>query len=263
MKGIDVSVFQGHIDFAKVKASGIEIVIIKATQGTGYTNKLLAEHYKGARENGLKIGFYHYLTKDNPIVQARQFLEVTSGLISDCKYVVDVENECDSKGVVINPWTIKQASEATRSFADYLIHQKKEAAIYTGDYFYRDNLDTTVKDLPVWIANYGTNILAKKYIGLQYTEKGCINGIIGNVDLATFNDGILLTPNLAPKVATSLTMGTVIADILNIRESAVVGSKVLGQLKKGDKVKIAKEVGTWYSIYFGDHGGYVSAEFIK
>lgn len=183
MKGIDVSIFQGHIDFKKVKASGIEVVIIKATQGTGYTNAMLAEHYKGARESGLKIGFYHYLTKDNPTIQAKQFLSVIDGLVADCKYVIDVEGK----------WTIDQASKATREFANYLISKGKEPCIYTGDYFYRDNLNSTVKDLPVWIANYGGSVLAKKYVGLQYSEKGSVNGVIGNVDLDTFNDGILLT----------------------------------------------------------------------
>jgi len=252
MKGIDISIFQGHIDFKKVKATGVEVVIIKATQGTGYTNAMLAEHYKGAKANGLKIGFYHYLTKDNPIVQARQFLEVTNGLIADCKYIMDVEGE----------WTIRQASEATRSFADYLIHQKKEVAIYTGDYFYRDNLNSTVKDLPVWIANYSSNIMAKNNIGVQYSETGTVNGIIGHVDLDTFNAGILLTPKVAAKP--TLKIGTVTATTLNVREDAGTGFKVIGQLHKGDKVTIAKAIGpNWYSIYFGNHGGYVSSEFIK
>lgn len=253
MKGIDVSIFQGHIDFKKVKASGIEVVIIKATQGTGYTNAMLKEHYKGARENGLKIGFYHYLTKDNPTTQAKQFLNVIGGLIADCKYVIDVEGE----------WTIDKASKATREFSNYLISKGKEVAIYTGDYFYRDNLNNTVKDLPLWVANYGGSVMAKKYAGHQYSEKGYVNGIIGNGDLDTFNDGILLTPKVIAKVVATPKTGTVIASTLNIREGAGTGSKIIGQLKKGDKVKIAKKVGSWYSIYHGDHGGYVSAEFIK
>jgi len=252
MKGIDVSIFQGHIDFKKVKATGVEVVIIKATQGTGYTNAMLAEHYKGAKANGLKIGFYHYLTKDNPTTQAKQFLNIINGLIADCKYIIDVEGD----------WTIAAASKATREFANYLISKGKEPCIYTGDYFYRDNLNSTVKDLPVWVANYGGNIMAKKYIGLQYSEKGVVNGIIGHVDLDTFNDGILLTPKVVPK--STLKIGTVTATTLNVRADAGTGFKVIGQLKKGDKVTIAKAIGpNWYSIYFGDHGGYVSSEYIK
>ncbi|MCB2300413.1 SH3 domain-containing protein [Clostridium tagluense] len=64
-------------------------------------------------------------------------------------------------------------------------------------------------------------------------------------------------------VANNATTGIVTASVLNVRESANTSSRVLGQLKKGDKVKIDKKVGSWYSIYFGNHGGYVSADFIK
>lgn len=58
-------------------------------------------------------------------------------------------------------------------------------------------------------------------------------------------------------------MGICIADILNVRNGAGTGYAVIGQLKYGEKIKIGKEVGTWYSIYYGSNGGFVSKEFIK
>jgi len=258
MKGIDISIFQGHIDFAKVKASGIEVVIIKATQGTGYTNAMLKEHYNGAKSNGLKIGFYHYLTKDNPTTQAKQFLSVIDGLIANCKYIIDVEDGDPLKGGHV--WTITEASKATREFADYLISKGKEVAIYTGDYFYRDSLNNTVKDLSLWVASYGGSLMAKNYVGQQTTNEGIVNGIIGHVDLDTFNNGILLTSKVTAK---SISTGVVTADMLFVRDSPSPTATKLGRLAKGTVVKIDKKVGNWYSIYYGTSGGYVSADYIK
>lgn len=259
-KGIDVSNYQGVIDFFKVKDNGITIVYIKATQGTAYINPRLKEYYQGAKSNGLKIGFYHFLTNKSPNLQAQHFLTSINGLVSDCKYIIDVEGT----------WTIAEASKATREFANYLIYKNKEVGIYTGDYFYRDNLNSTVKNLSVWIANYGGVVMAPKYAGHQYTDKGVVRGITGNVDMNEFNDDIFLAPKVVPiagkivkPVATPKTTGIVTASVLNVRSGAGTGYKVIGQLKKGDKVKIAKKVGNFYSIYFGSNGGYVSADYIK
>lgn len=255
--GIDVSSYQGAIDFAKVKSNGITIVYIKATQGTAYINPLLKEYYQGAKLNSLKIGFYHFLTNESPSLQARHFLNSINGLVPDCKYIIDVEGT----------WTIADASKVTREFADYLISKNKDVGIYTGDYFYRDNLNSTVKNLSVWIANYGGVIMAPKYSGHQYTDKGNVRGITGNVDMNEFNDAILLTPKIVPTivkpVTTPKTTGIVTANVLNVRSGAGAEYKVIGQLKKGDKVKIDKKVDNFYSIYFGMHGGYVSVIYIK
>jgi GH25 family lysozyme M1 (1,4-beta-N-acetylmuramidase) len=188
--GIDVSSYQGTIDFAKVKDNGISIVYIKATQGTEYINPWLKAQYQGAKLNGLKIGFYHFLTNKSPTLQAQHFLNTINGLVSDCKYIIDVEGR----------WTIEEASKVTRGFADYLISKNKEVGIYTGDYFYRDNLNSTVKNLSVWVAHYGGVVMAPKYAGHQYTDKGLVRGITGNVDMNRFNDDIFLASKTASKV---------------------------------------------------------------
>jgi len=59
------------------------------------------------------------------------------------------------------------------------------------------------------------------------------------------------------------TVGTVTASVLNVRNGASTSYKVIGQLRKGDKVNIANRVGEWYSIYYGDHGGFVHSDYIK
>lgn len=59
------------------------------------------------------------------------------------------------------------------------------------------------------------------------------------------------------------TSGVVIVNSLNVRVSANATSTILGTLPKGATVKIAKRVGNFYSIYFGEHGGYVVSQYIK
>ena len=61
-EGIDVSEWQGTIDFEEVADSGIDIVYIRVSEGTEYINPCFRENYEKAKANGLRTGFYHYLT---------------------------------------------------------------------------------------------------------------------------------------------------------------------------------------------------------
>ena len=58
-QGIDVSSWQGNIDFSAVKNSGIEFVYIKSSEGTRYIDPYFEQNYQNAKANGLKVGFYH------------------------------------------------------------------------------------------------------------------------------------------------------------------------------------------------------------
>ncbi|MCD3217847.1 amidase [Clostridium botulinum C] len=57
--------------------------------------------------------------------------------------------------------------------------------------------------------------------------------------------------------------GTVTATVLNVRSQPSTNSNIIGQLKKGEQVHIFKDCGDWLSIYYGDHGGYVSKQYIR
>ncbi|WP_298843695.1 GH25 family lysozyme [uncultured Clostridium sp.] len=186
MKGIDISNYQQGVDFKKVKNSGIEIVYIKATEGISYQNPLLQSQYSGAKAVGLKVGFYHFLRANDPILEAKHFLNVINGLSSDCKYAIDVE--------VALGQTVTKISSNVRLFVNYLISNNKEVCIYTGDYFYANNLNNSVKNIPLWVAHYGVaKPDAVNYIGFQYSSTGIVNGINGPVDLNEFSSGVFLS----------------------------------------------------------------------
>ncbi|MBU3182189.1 GH25 family lysozyme [Clostridium psychrophilum] len=163
MKGIDISSYQQNVDFVKVKKSGVEIVYIKATEGITYTNPLLESQYSGAMAAGLKIGLYHYLRENDPILEADHFIDAINELSANCKYVIDVE--------VALGQAVSKISSNVRLFADRLLANNYEPCIYTGDNFYANNLNDTVKDIPLWVAHYGvTKPDAVSYIGFQYSS---------------------------------------------------------------------------------------------
>ena len=187
MKGIDIASYQTSVDFKKVKNSGIEIVYIKATEGLTYENPLLKSQYNGAKSAGLKIGFYHFLRNNDPVLEAKHFLSAIVGFKADCRDAIDIES--GSGG------TITHTSSNVRLFADYLILKGRQVCLYTNDYFYANNLNNSVKNIPLWVAHYGAaKPNAVNYIGFQYTDTGSVNGISGPIDLSEFKTAIFVGP---------------------------------------------------------------------
>ena len=93
-EGIDVSNWQGVINYSEVKEAGIEIVYIKSSQGGNIKDAYFDLNYENAKANGLNVGFYHFLTATNTIEaeqEARFFASVISGKTPDCKLVMDYE----------------------------------------------------------------------------------------------------------------------------------------------------------------------------
>ncbi|MBZ9633207.1 N-acetylmuramoyl-L-alanine amidase [Clostridium sp. FP1] len=89
-------------------------------------------------------------------------------------------------------------------------------------------------------------------VGYKVIAKAIVSGLLGQV-----------APIIKPVVINNAKNGIVTATVLNVRELPNTSSKIIGQLSKGTMVKIDKKTGNWYSIFYGNHGGYVSADFIK
>lgn len=70
-RGIDVSEWQRAIDFSRVRQSGIQVVYIRSSLGSDYTDPYFRRNYEGAKAQGLKVGFYHYVTA-RTVAQAKQ-----------------------------------------------------------------------------------------------------------------------------------------------------------------------------------------------
>ncbi|NFO88540.1 glycoside hydrolase [Clostridium botulinum] len=187
MKGIDVSNHNGNIDFNRVKGDNIEVVYIKATEGTTYQDQYLNQHYKGAKEAGLKTGFYHFLVgSSSPETQAENFYNNIKDKENDLKPCLDIE--------VSNFNVMDYSLRFIKKFESLC---ELELCIYTSPYFANENLDSRIGKYQCWIAHYGvekpmqTNVWGS-YAGHQFTESGKIKGIDTDVDINNFTEAILL-----------------------------------------------------------------------
>lgn len=151
-EGIDVSNWQGHIDYARVKASGIQVVYIKSSQGTNITDAFFRTNYNNAKANGLNIGFYHFVTArstEEAIREAEYFATVISGTSPDCKLAMDFENFGNLNKEEINSISrvfLQKTQELTG----------KEMVIYSDAYNARATFDKELaNEYPLWIAEYG------------------------------------------------------------------------------------------------------------
>ena len=93
--GIDVSEWQGDIDFEAVKESGVEVVYIRSSEGFDYVDQQFEANAKKANEAGLKVGFYHYVTAmsvEEAKNQASFFVSLVEDYSYDCRLAMDFES---------------------------------------------------------------------------------------------------------------------------------------------------------------------------
>ncbi|MFF5812908.1 GH25 family lysozyme [Peribacillus butanolivorans] len=191
--GIDISEWQGEINFEKVKASGIEVVYIRSSEGNNYVDPYFHKNYEKAKKAGLRIGFYHYVTArsvSQAEYQAHFFVSLISNKEFNGKIAMDFEDLAgltNSEINMISKAFIKRVEELSG----------KEAVIYSDASNATYVLDKSLTKYPLWIADYGVGhpsnqVKWSKWSGWQYSDNGRIPGISGTVDLDYFNKEMLL-----------------------------------------------------------------------
>ena len=193
-KGIDVSVWQGDIDFSKVKEHGIESVYIRAGEGDNITDKYFESNYQKARSAGLKYGFYHYVTARST-VQAKEQANFFANLIhtkpQDMRAAMDFEN--------LSGLSADEAVSIAKAYLETL--QKRighTPVVYSNAYDASSVWKGHLTAYPLWVAEYGRSEPYstggwKSWAGFQYSDKGTVSGISGHVDLDDYKDEIFLT----------------------------------------------------------------------
>lgn len=193
-RGIDISEFQGEIDFEEVRRSGIEAVYIRVGAGE-YTDEYFAENYERARAAGLKIGFYHYVTArsvDEGRRQARFFASLAAGREPDMRLAMDFE--------YFGSLSVSQINAISEAYLNELTAlTRREAVIYSDLSNARNIFSRALAEkYPLWAAQYGAdepsaNGKWREWVGFQYTDEGRVGGIYGNVDRNIFTEGIFLS----------------------------------------------------------------------
>lgn len=184
-KGIDVSKWNGNINWQKVKNSGISFAIIREGYGKkspSQVDKKFKENIEGAKSAGINTGVYHYSYADSiedAINEARFCLENISGYQLEYPIVFDFEDK------EILKLTNRQRTDICKTFCEEIERNGYYAMIYTSknwidNYLYSDEL---LKRFDLWLAQWGVNKTAYSCGIWQYSETGKIGGINGNVDL--------------------------------------------------------------------------------
>ena len=213
-EGIDVSNWQGNINFAEVKSDGIQVVYIKASEGANYIDPFFEQNYQGAKENGLLIGVYHYLTAtsvEEARVQANFFGSVISGKNLDCKLAMDFES--------FGNLNIDEINQISLVFLEQIqAITGKEPVVYSDTFNATNTFGSQVANYPLWVAQYGVSEPTENgkwdtWVGFQFTDEGVVAGIDGFVDRDKFTDGIFLSdnsqlPNIERPQVDNLELGT-------------------------------------------------------
>ena len=185
--GIDVSVYQGSVDFSRVAQSGVRMVYIRSTLGFSYVDPTHERNADGARAAGLEFGFYHFCTAsttDEAVRQARFFAQTIARYDYGLKPVLE-----------LSPARALSRTETTDVALAFLQEVERltgrEPAIYCSASTPREDYDSRLAPYSLWVAQYGarepeSNDIWPTWAGWQYSERGRVDGIEGNVDLDLF-----------------------------------------------------------------------------
>ena len=187
--GIDVSSWQGEIDWDKVRGSGIEFVIVRAGYRGSVTGAIVRDKYfeanvSGAQRAGLKVGVYFVtqaITEAEAVEEASAVMEMCEGFDLELPIYLDVEGSNGGRGDLIDAETRTMVCEA---FCRTLENAGQTGGVYACRYWLANNIDASRLDrYNVWLAEYRSTPLYNGYYSMwQYTSKGHIDGINGNVD---------------------------------------------------------------------------------
>lgn len=202
MKGIDVSDNQGYIDWAKVKACGVQFAILRSTRGSGNLDKQLASNIKGCIEAGIPFDFYKYmyaLSEGAAEEEAKRVVEVllSLGVVPDKNTYIwaDVEDR------TLKALSTEKLTRIVKVFKDVVLMAGFGFGLYMGKYDYESGeVDEAQFEDDLWLARYYNGYKTmdfsvnpdEKYIpvakagslwGWQYTSSGRVEGINGDVDL--------------------------------------------------------------------------------
>lgn len=187
MQGIDVSVHNGNIDFNKVKRAGYDFVIIRIGYGGSapVKDKNFEENYKNAKKAGLKVGVYLYSYMDSEsdvIAEYKKVIEWLNGRELDLPVYLDLEDEKTSK----------LSNDSLNKFAKLFCEEIEKAGYWCGIYANKYWLDTKISSdnkqrFTIWVAQWSDTCTYKETYGIwQYSDKGRVAGINGNVDLNVY-----------------------------------------------------------------------------
>ena len=187
--GIDVSSYQGRIDWQRVKSMHedsvhIGFAFIKATEGILLVDPYFQRNWRECRKAGIICGAYHFFRpKYSGKWQAKLFLQTVKLQKGNLPMVVDVE-QLDGKSPIIMRQELDDFLKAV------ILKTKTIPLIYSGLTFYNNNLAGYYNELPLWLSSYNHAELSisatTNWQFWQHSEKARVNGVFNFVDFDLF-----------------------------------------------------------------------------
>ncbi|HEY7935973.1 MAG TPA: GH25 family lysozyme, partial [Candidatus Limnocylindrales bacterium] len=203
LEGIDVSRWQGTINWAQVKAAGKTFVVMKATEGTGYVDPMYATNRAGAMGVGMPMAAYHFASPDpsanEAVLEADHYVAVAGNSAGNLVPVLDLEQTGGLGSAALQVWVRQWLDEVTLKLGI-------QPMVYVSPSFWSTKVgnDTSIAaaGYRLWIANWGVtsptvpanNWAGHGYTFWQYSDCGHVSGITtGCVDLDRY-PGTTFTP---------------------------------------------------------------------
>ena len=203
IKCIDVSEWQGTVDWKKVKAAGIGHAILRAGFGRDVSqiDKKFEQNYKNAKAAGVKLGVYWYsyaVDKADAVKEAKACLQVLGGRALDMPVYFDMEEGSMTK------LGKTKLTEMARAFCEEIKKGGYTPGVYSNPTWFKNYLDYNgLKKLySIWLAQYYKEAQYECDVW-QYCSDGKVSGISGNVDM-----NIIYNENIIKKPSTTSASGT-------------------------------------------------------
>ena len=189
--GIDVSKYQPSINWSSVAASGISYVIIRcgyrgASTGALIQDPYFTSHIKGAKAAGLKVGVYFFstaLTETEAVEEASMCAALCSGYGVNYPVFIDVES---SSRPGYNSLSAAQRTANIKAFCSTIKSAGYTPGVYANKTWFTSYINTSqLSGYKIWLAQYNASgpTYSGRYDLWQYTSKGSVSGISGNVDM--------------------------------------------------------------------------------
>ena len=189
--GIDVSEWQGEIDWQQVKAAGVEFAMIRVAwrgyeSGVLSEDSLARENYRGATAAGIKVGVYVFsqaVSTQEAEEEAAFLLEITKDWNLEMPVVFDWEHTHEDGRT--KDMTADVLTDCTKAFCEKVRKAGRTPMVYFSVNHARDRLQLgQLKEYPFWLAYYDTQLDFPYKVDMwQYTQTGAVPGIAGDVDI--------------------------------------------------------------------------------
>lgn len=191
IKGIDVSSYQGEIDWQEMQKQQVNFAFIKATEGSYYVDQQFQRNYEEAGKTKIKIGAYHFFSYDSSgEKQAENFIKTVTNDKEMLPPVVDIEFYGEKEKNLPDKEKTKQELQTLLTKLEE--HYQKSPIIYTTEKAYHLYIQNDFEEYPIWIRNVFTKPYLKdnrNWTFWQYTDKGQLEGYNGEekfIDLNVF-----------------------------------------------------------------------------